>query len=511
MITSVPAATAATTPPDPPGRLNPIPLREFANGSNFLYTGYYPEAANAQSYGFTVSTRRQVGYVFASGGAGTHPLYRLRQSATGRYVLATYQPEIDWMKANGFVLEGAVGALYDSPVYGAQEIRRYRNAGGWRLAYASQDAEMTKAGYTVDGPLGYMVPSYYKVGAYYFGTWDQNTSPLFLDAAEQFYGRRDPWAGVRDFHDGATQGFPGDWSYLKPKIGYYDDSQVSVLQQQIDQAADAGLSYFSFYDYWNNQTGATQIDTGLNTFLQAPNRDRLDFMISIVLPPSDTDPEHLKLPKSQFDAAVNAFAARTTEPNYLTTQDGRPLIFLEDTRGIGDGSVADQNAFTALLRTKVQQLTGVAPFILVHSEYGLDTVKQLDGDGMSCLAIGSAIQSGSYAQYIAGAPNYFSAFDATGKPMMRCAMAGFDETPRAGFWIPANQIRRFTDDSKAQFPQALAVTRTSADGAPMSPIDNYVTLYAWNEWTEGGIVEPNERDGSYYLDAVTKAFGLTSH
>jgi hypothetical protein len=517
-----PAPTAAADPDAaPPAALNPVPLREFKNGANYLYTAYWPEIQSVPNYGFTATTQRQIGFVFARDTDDTYPIYRLRQNSTGRYIFSVYQPEIDRMVSNGFTMEGTIGYLYAGPHYGAQEIRRYRKPDGWRLAYASQHAQLTSAGYSLDGTMGYMLPTYYKVGAYYFGTWDANTSPQFLDAIENYFGRRDPWGGVRDFHGDPdspwgpvvqnTQGWAGDFSHLKPSIGYYDDSQVHTLETQIDQAASAGLSYFSFYDYWDNQAQTTQIDTGLKTFLQASNRDRMEFMLSIVLPPDGgTDPQHLKLPRSQFALAADSFSEYTTEPNYLRTQDGRPLVFLLDSRGIGDGSIADQNEWTALLRQQIQAKTGVDPYILVHSEYGTEYAEQLDGEGYTCLAIGSGVASGSYNQYWSEIPGYFSHFDSS-KPTARCVMSGFDERPRLGFWIQPQDLRRFTDDSRAQFPQALSAVRGSMDSAPMSPIDNLVTVYAWNEWHEGGVIEPNDRDGNYYLDALTSEFQLTWH
>jgi hypothetical protein len=46
---------------------------------------------------------------------------------------------------------------------------------------------------------------------------------------------------------------------------------------------------------------------------------------------------------------------------------------------------------------------------------------------------------------------------------------------------------------------------------PASQIDNYMTMYAWNEWHEGGIIEPNVRDGDYYLRTLQSTFGLPNN
>jgi hypothetical protein len=120
------------------------------------------------------------------------------------------------------------------------------------------------------------------------------------------------------------------------------------------------------------------------------------------------------------------------------------------------------------------------------------------------------VVSGSYREYVEKLGEYFSAFDAI-KPTMRCAMSGFDERPRTGLYFPAgqpSQARYFKDDTKAQFPAAMESTRRDMEGEPATVVDNDLTVYAWNEWAEGGHIEPNVRDHSYYLEALQKTFGL---
>jgi hypothetical protein len=51
----------------------------------------------------------------------------------------------------------------------------------------------------------------------------------------------------------------------------------------------------------------------------------------------------------------------TREPNYMKTDDGRPMIFMCDSRGVGvsngsstPGTIAQQNRFLEMLRTDVK-------------------------------------------------------------------------------------------------------------------------------------------------------------
>jgi hypothetical protein len=515
------AVVSAATAPAPVATLKPLPLRELMTAQNqkYLYTSSWSEASGAvASYGMKMTSSRPLGYILTgSDGAYTTPLYRLQQTSTGNWIVSSSPSEEAALVKSGFQLQGSIGNIYTQPVNGAQLVNRYTNGKGWRLAYNSQDSSMKAAGYTSDGPIGYLLPQYNQIGAYYFGAYDKDTSAGILQASQNVYGRSDPWAGIRDFHGDPnspwgnipqnTQGWTGDYSYLKPAQGYYDDSNPATLATQIYQATQAGLSYFAFYAYWNDQTATMQYNDAINAFLAAPNSQNMQFMVTPCLT-YDNNFQHLSVPASQYTAAANAFAGLTAKPNYLRTQDGRPMIFMCDSRGIGDGSVSAVNTFTADLRQAVKQQTGQNPYILQHSELGLNTVKQYDADAYSCLNMGAFVQAGSYANYVSQMGSYFSPFDTSGRPMIRCAMSGFNEAPRTNLVLLKNQIQYFKDDTKSQFPAAMQATYQNMQSQPASPVDNYMTIYAWNEWAEGGIIEPNVRDGNYYLNAITKTFGL---
>jgi LPXTG-motif cell wall-anchored protein len=92
----------------------------------------------------------------------------------------------------------------------------------------------------------------------------------------------------------------------------------------------------------------------------------------------------------------------------------------------------------------------------------------------------------------------------------RCVVSDFDERPR----YPIEQtnlaaIRWFPDQSIDLFRRAVRNAREDvvASTRPQT-VDNLVLFYAWNEWHEGGIIEPNARDGCAYLDAIRQELGL---
>jgi hypothetical protein len=71
---------------------------------------------------------------------------------------------------------------------------------------------------------------------------------------------------------------------------------------------------------------------------------------------------------------------------------------------------------------------------------------------------------------------------------------------RIGYpWTP-----NMTGNTPTEFKTALQLARDHAVETGASA----VTINAWNEWTEGSYLEPDERNGMGYLNAVRQVFGL---
>jgi hypothetical protein len=118
------------------------------------------------------------------------------------------------------------------------------------------------------------------------------------------------------------------------------------------------------------------------------------------------------------------------------------------------------------------------------------------------------VTAGSYRTYLEQERSYLDRMPGS---YGRCVMSGFDERPR----YPVEQpdpalIRWMPDQSLELFRQAVRGVRDDiADSSRPPMIDNFVFVYAWNEWHEGGIVEPDVKNGCAYLDALRDGLGLT--
>lgn len=64
-----------------------------------------------------------------------------------------------------------------------------------------------------------------------------------------------------------------------------------------------------------------------------------------------------------------------------------------------------------------------------------------------------------------------------------------------------------TDICVQAFTAHLQTVKRYLDRHPKSTARTFI-VYAWNEWGEGGIIEPSRTLGYACLDALTSVFGL---
>lgn len=365
----------------------------------------------------------------------------------------------------------------------------------------------------------------YKIGAYYFGYWSHEFPADQLAHVQQMYGRKsDWWAGVRDLYAATTTHqhglFNGDFGHLKPLIGYYDVSDPKVLEQQINQATSWGLSYFDFYWYWDATANAEKYGDGLRSFLAAGNEHEMSFMLSIVSPSSAA--LGMQIPQSSFEHVVEHIVSNYLgRHNYLRSPDGRPLVQIFNNTGLGKGDAASTEQFIRLLKQRASAELHLDPLVILNvTDTGLGAVKS--ADAITCsdwfyFPRGSAVRTMPYEDYLANIKNFYAAASAkaAGLPFLHCISSGHDERPRIYLSTAANspeaienlkrRLPYYTTRSPSLFAAALETAKQAMD-ASQDSLSRYLTIYAWNEWNEGGIIEPNVKDGSAYLQALAKVF-----
>jgi len=409
-----------------------------------------------------------------------------------------------------------------------------------------------------------------RVGAYYFGMWSPAAFHVmkgFPFARPDFYMRaetpvqpvyssdgtritgyvpqglvphEDWWVGVKDLWDkercwpadpaDASEAYlslrKGDFSHLRPVIGYYDLTEPGTIRHHIAQARAFGLEFFNFYWYWNSFTHKEELNTGLEQFLGIDGNP-MRFAISIcqhggpfVLWGNEESAARRGAETSCFDVAIGKLVGYVKRDNYLRTSDGRPIIYLMAADGIVNektdaagqvvGAYEPQGntieKFIGMLRSEVQKSTGHAPLIVVGANDREYPHQKPDG------SMGTVLASAFADAVTRVAPKRGT--DALGEdeqkyglPVIPGFTQNFDERPRYGCIKNPPCWCDPTDSFRKNFQQDLAQLKAWMDEQPREE-SRILSIYAWNEWHEGGIIEPNVRDGDRYLDMINTVFLL---
>jgi hypothetical protein len=463
---------------------------------------------------------------------GMVPLYRL-QKRTHLYTAS--DAERARALADGYADNGIAGYLFTQPSPGLVPLHAWFNA-KTNVRFLSlnegESAAIESQGFADEGVIGQVFANRMpqRVGAYYYDLFSPEGYANIKNNISGVYGAGTLdgafwWVGVRSLHEhnltrvmrdavpGAAAFFAQDNSFRKPVIGYYDQSDRKVLEQHINQAISNGVSYFAFYWYWDVQRGAEMLNDGLDSFLAAGNGDLIDFSIAIC-----EQGDAFTLMRSDFQE-VAALVTRKyfSRPNYLHTRDGKLIVEICDATGIrtsadpihvrhyADIDAPAVTAFLDTLRAQAKSVLGKDLFVVARTDWIPDAVRYVTAfDGYTCIAP-RPDNSSIAANYQAS----LAWMNTQPQPFMPCMTERSDQRPQVGFVLSTPDIFYYpTDVTPAVFKAGLVKTRQWMDAHRDYEISQFLTIYAWNEWYEGGTLEPNARDGASILNQIPVAFDI---
>lgn len=327
-----------------------------------------------------------------------------------------------------------------------------------------------------------------KFGAYYFDGWTGQTNRWHItDRLQTEFADREPI-----------------WGWIT--------STPDIMRQQIDYAADAGLSYFAFC--WYDPEGPDDdapMNHALRLFREAPNRNRMEFCLLVA------NHAGYRIGPKDWDSCIRKWIPLLTDQQALKTA-GEPLILFfspeELERSFG-GKPAVKAAFARLRANAIEAgLPGVA----------IGGCFLPNSDLKSAVEMGYTLVTG-YNYNDAGVMDHRKReqkFDdlTTGSvriwdriarhsslPCIPAVTLGWDMRP----WEPkdldeSRQSFRYTDRSPPKVADAVRTARRWVNANPtQATSERLIILYAWNENGEGAYLTPGKRDGTRYLDAVSTA------
>lgn len=373
-----------------------------------------------------------------------------------------------------------------------------------------------------------MVHSVPTIAAYYFPNYHSDARNALTHGPGW-----NEWELVRR----ARPRFPGHRQPNCPLWGYGDEADPRVMEQKIAAAADHGVDVF-IYDWYYYNDG-TFLERALNEgFFGAANRSRLRYAlmwanhnwVDIHPVPADLNPELLYpgavTPESFERMTDYVIEHHFSRPEYWRIA-GAPYFSIYELYRIAESFGGWNEAAAALERFREKARSAGFPGIHLNGVlWGLQLLpgEQTISDPAALVKLFGLDSVTSYvwvhharlerfpvtpyAEVFAANRAYWdSAASTYAAPYFPNVTMGWDASPRT------LQETEYTDRgypymaTMSTTPEEFgAAIRAACDFvAARPPEQRVVTINAWNEWTEGSYLEPDEFHRFAYLEAIREA------
>lgn len=365
---------------------------------------------------------------------------------------------------------------------------------------------------------------HYDIAAYIWPayTGDEPRSRIFW---EQGIGE---WQSVKT----AMAKYEGDTWPRKPLWGYQNEADPKVMEMQIDEAVKHGVNVFIYDWYWYDNRPF--LENCLNDgFLKAANRSKMKFYLMWANHDSnyvwdkrlsddfmDTMVWSGKVNREQFEVVVKRIISKYfSQPEYYKI-DGCPVFMVYDLQNLMDGLGGVEQTQNALAwfreETKKAGFPGLHFQMVKWGDYpynlsGVDGKKSSSAaELMNLLQVDSA----THYQYA-----HFANIDQDYDEIMKTVVQEWEQVDKQtnGKYVPHISLgwdnnprfHRFRNgimknNTPEAVERALRQVKAFLDARPsLLPM---ITINSWNEWTESSYLEPDDRFGYGYLEAVKKVF-----
>ena len=336
------------------------------------------------------------------------------------------------------------------------------------------------------------------------------------------------WQSVKN----SLSKYPGDTWPRRPLWGYVNEADPAVMEMQINVAADHGVNVFIYDWYWFD--GRPFLEQCLNNgYLAARNNSRVKFYLMWANHDanntwnkqiSDTPAmESLiwrgTVDEHTFDVICDRLIEKYfSHPSYYRI-NGAPVFMIYDLENLLKGLGGPENTRRKLLEFKQKcAAAGLGGLHLQLTQWGerILNLSGVDGGTRPDSEIAPALGFDSLTNYqfvhfvdidrdytdiLAELPGYWQQWtEKYPLPYFPHISVGWDNNPR--FWgIRPGVVK---NNTPAAFEQGLRLARQYVDTHDLpAPL---ITLNSWNEWTETSYLEPDDRNGYGYLEAVRRVF-----
>ncbi len=320
-----------------------------------------------------------------------------------------------------------------------------------------------------------------KIGAYYFDGWSGTTFHITDDLKQNYPDREPIWGWVT--------------------------STQEVVDEQIEMASDAGLSFFSFCWYHSEKQKYENIslNRALGFYKASPNVKKLEYSLLVA------NHAGYEVSPQTWEEVTTIWLQEFHHPQYLKV-DGKPLLIFFEYHSLikNFGSPESVNAAFKDLKQKAvtSGLEGVTVAICVGSPEQLKKAKECGADVATGYNYHSAGFEGDQQEIpiekmqIAERNLWTKLAQTESLKYLPVSTVGWDPRP----W--ANERNNYLEK-----PYFVGYSATSARSSVQAMVDwirqnpNWTTgeriglLYAWNENAEGAWLTPG-KTGLNPLDGV---------
>jgi hypothetical protein len=315
------------------------------------------------------------------------------------------------------------------------------------------------------------------LGAYYFDGWTGKTQHVTDALKDSFPDRKPVWG----------------WITSTPEI----------VNEQIELAADAGISFFSFCWYYSEKKDP--LNHALELYLSAPNKKKLQFSLLVA------NHEGYIIGPNEWPLAIKAWVELFKDNSYLRV-NGLPYIsfFSAKTLVKSFGSTdAVKAAIDELKSLAIRQgLPGV--MVSVCTAPGANKTAEAIACGFDVLTSYNDHEAGfennrlsiPIDSLIASTEKRWNQFKNASVPYIPTVTLNWDLRP----WEGLDKTPYYTGYSEASvFRSVRSVSEWLSKNPRMTPGVPIAILYAWNEYGEGAWLTPSEKLKDSLLQGLKKA------
>lgn len=341
----------------------------------------------------------------------------------------------------------------------------------------------------VPSPL--MAAGTYEIGVYYYPGWSSNV----IGAGETY-----PWHRIKPYKE------------REPLLGWYEDGQVNILDQQLQWMRSYGIDFVVFDWYWDGTKN--HLDQSVNAYLRADSRSLVKYSLLWA--------NHFSVPsnRAQFRGMVAYWLENHFKKSEYQKIEGKPVLYVFSPQHFRENAKSFASSARELL-DMAQQMARDAGLPGIYFVMGTPALEYWV-KGFAQEAGFSALSAYNYHQGYSGSPesgtslsHSYVELDAAYRknwdwilknsnvPYFIPMTAGWDKRPWGGSSDPWHDR---STSGPAEFEMHLREAKLMMDIYPQKTRRMGV-ICCWNEYGEGSIIEPTKTYGFGYLEAVRRVFG----